>query len=217
MRWQTITDPRAINVILQFERRRFLEVLMKETRTVKQLAEELGVGLQAAHHQVKLLEQLGLIEVVRHEARRGRAIKHYRAKSNGFFVPFYATSATTLEDFVEQVMSEVQTVFTTSLTQAGRTLVKDPARAGLRFYSQDNNLIYDISADGEHFDTLKAMLEPQSPAMMSSFIPLQLSFADAKKLQLEMIELLMRYQHLNGSDSYLAHIGLVPNKAGFPV
>jgi Winged helix-turn-helix DNA-binding len=210
MQWQTITEPRAVSLILQLERRRCLDLLMQQNLTVSQLAAALNINLQAAHYQVRRLERLGLIQVAQLEPRRGRAIKHYHASSNGFFVPFYATPAVTLEGFVQQVMVETQTVFNHFLTQAGTSLVKDPARTGLRLYLHDGNVIADISADGEHFDTLQAMLEPDAPAMMSSFMLFQLSHENAKKLQREMLELLLRYQQPSGAESYFAHVGLVP-------
>jgi transposase len=210
MRWQTITEPRAVSIILQLERRRCLDLLMQQTLTVSQLAAQLNIGLQAAHYQVRQLERLGLIQVAQLEPRRGRSIKHYHASSNRYFVPFYATPAVTLEGFVQQVMVETQTEFNHFLTQAGRRLIKDPSRTGLRLYLHGDDVIADISADGEHFDTLQAMLEPDAPAMMSSFMLFQLSHDDAKKLQHEMLELLLRYQKPTGTESYFAHVGLVP-------
>jgi DNA-binding transcriptional ArsR family regulator len=210
MQWQTITDARAIKILGRLEQRRVLEGLMLGSRTVSQLAADLGLGLQATYYQVRQLEQLGLVRVEHQQARRGRAIKHYRASSEGFFIPFYATSAANLEGFIQQVMGETQSIFNNLLTQAGKSLVKNPKDVGIRLYVRDNKSVSDISADGEHFDTLAALMAPTAPAMMSTFMQFSLSRSAAKQLQRELLDLLLRYRHPSGQEGYLLHVGLVP-------
>ena len=212
MVWKTITEPRAVKLLLDARRRHVLNAVMLEARSVKQIAEFLEMDLKHVHDQIRTLERLGLIQVTHSEARQGRPIKHYRALADGFFVPFYAAPTATLEGFVAHTLRPQFEGFTTLFAKTGITLIKNPKEAGFRLYAQDGVVISDLTPSAERFDAFRDLLGPNAPALMLSFIALKLSREDAKQLQREMLELLMRYEGRTGPEHYVAQVGLTPGE-----
>ena len=212
MVWKTITEPRAVKLLLDAKRRHVLNTVMLEARSVKQIAEFLGRDLKYAHDQIRTLERLGLIRVTHSEARQGRPIKHYRAIANGFFVPFHAAPTATLEGFIEHTLQPQFEGFTALFAKAGITLIENPREAGFRLYAQNNDVISDLTPSAERFDAFRDLLGPNAPALMLSFVPLKLSREDAKQLQREMLELLVRYGDRIGPEDYVAQVGLAPGE-----
>ena len=77
---------------------RFLHPFIGRENTVAAAAQTLGCSLQTMHYRVKQLLAVGLLEVVRVQKRAGRAVKHYRAVSDAFFVPDDLTHYADLEE-----------------------------------------------------------------------------------------------------------------------
>jgi predicted transcriptional regulator len=212
MIWQTITEARAVKLLLDSERRNALGAFMHGPCSVKQAAEKLGWPLKTVHDRVRTLETLGLLRVVHLEARQGRPIKHYQAIADGFFVPFHATSSASFEGFITETLEPEQRIFIKLFAKAGIKLIDNPDEAGFRLYAQDGAIVSDLTPTAERFDFFRDLFKPDAPALMLTYITLKLSHVDAKDLQLEMKELLERYMNRNGPEFFVAHLGLTPGE-----
>ena len=211
MRWQTITEPRAVRVLLDALYTSVLGAFMHGPTSVKLTADALGLPLKTVHDRVRTLERLGLLHVTHLESRRGRPIKHYAATAEGFFVPFHATPAASLEGFVAEVLQPAQAHFNALFARAGIGLIQQPEQAGFRFYARGGGVFSDLTPSAEQFDPVD-LLKPDNPALLLSYVPLRLSREDAKQLQLEMMELVMRYTQQSGPEPYLAHVAITPGE-----
>lgn len=212
MKWRTVSNPKTAKLLMDRGSRHLLEPFLLGSHSVKEIAGAMGLPLSVAFHQVKRLEAHGLLKVARLESRQGRPIKYYQASADGFFVPFHITPYNSLEGFVQHIQLQMQTRFNHLIAQAGHQLIDDPRKAGFRVYRMDNYVNIDLTPDAEDLDILVKLLEPGSPALMSSHAPLKLSRSDAKALQREMLELLLRYSSKGGDEPYIAHLGLVPGE-----
>jgi hypothetical protein len=212
MIWQTITEARAVKLLLDSERRTALGTFMHGPCSVKQAAVKLGWPLKTVHDRVRTLETLGLLRVTHLVARQGRPIKHYEAIADGFFVPFHATAASSFEGFITETLEPGQKMFIRLFAKAGIKLIDNPDEAGFRLYAQDGSIVSDLTPTAERFDFFRDLLKPDAPALMLTYIPLQLTHTDAKDLQLEMMELLERYMNRNGPEHFVAHLGLTPGE-----
>jgi hypothetical protein len=211
MIWQTITEARAVKLLLDSERRNTLGAFMHGPCSVKQAAEKLGWSLKTVHDRVRTLETLGLLRVTHLEARQGRPIKHYAAVADGFFVPFHATAAASFEGFISETLRPGQQAFIKLFAKAGIELIDNPDDAGFRLYAKNDGINVDLTPTAERFEFMD-LLEPNAPALMFTYTPLKLTTEDAKELQLAMIELLERYENRNGPEKFLAHVGLTPGE-----
>jgi DNA-binding Lrp family transcriptional regulator len=212
MIWTTITEARAVKLLLDNERRQVLGAFMHGPCSVKRAAEKLGWTLKTVHDRVRTLEALGLLRLAHLEARQGRPIKHYQAVADGFFVPFHATSAASFEGFITETLEPGQQMFIKLFAKAGIGLIDNPDEAGFRLYAQDGAIVSDLTPTAERFDFLRDLLKPDAPALMLTYIPLKLTRDDAKALQLEMMALLERYTNRNGPEHFVAHLGLTPGE-----
>jgi hypothetical protein len=211
MNWKTITEARAVKLLLDSDRRNALGAFMHGPCSVKGAADQLGWPLKTVHDRVRTLETLGLLRVTHLEARQGRPIKHYQAIADGFFVPFHATAASSLEGFITETLAPSQKVFIKLFAKAGIALIDNPDEAGFRLYAQEGSIFSDLTPTAERFDFLD-LLELTAPALMLTYIPLKLTRDDAKALQREMMGLLERYANRNGPEHFVAHLGLTPGE-----
>lgn len=213
--WQTVTNPEAIRLMLNADARKVLTPFMHSSNTVKGVAEQLELPLNAVHHKVKLLERANLIVVHSIQARRGRPTKHYRATAHGFFVPFVETSSVSVIAFVREQIALPLMAFVDLVASAGSSVVEDINQAGMRFYASDDYVEMDLTPAGSGFD-IQQFLQPDAPALMHYLTPLWLTRDNAKQLQLEMNQLIEKYQGQRGTEAYTAHIGLAPDLERVP-
>jgi hypothetical protein len=216
MHWQRVVEPKAVRLLFDPSSRELLKPFMLEARSVTSVAVQAGLPINAVHHRVRQMHTLGLLEVARLEPRAGRSIKHYQSTAQGFFVPFVATASEGLSGFVRMQMQPYFEAFMDLLARSGSSLVKDIKEAGMRMFNAGGYIHIDLSPRGQGFD-FQEFLHPDAPALMSSFVELKLSHSDAKKLQLEMLELLERYGNLSGTEHsgtahHVVHLGLVPGQ-----
>ena len=213
--WRVITDPGAVRLLTQLQSRQQLQPFLLHSLSVKEFSERFELSLNAGHYRIKTFERAVLIAVQHLEGRRGRAIKHYVATANGFFVPFNQTRTESFERFMNESTAPAFTQFMRLLMRAGAELVRDTKEVGFRLYNAGGYVNADFSPRGQEFDLLQALLAPDAPALMSSFAPLQLTHESAKALQLQMMDLLNRYGSQNGPDAYQMHVGLTPGTYEF--
>jgi DNA-binding transcriptional ArsR family regulator len=207
--WQTVTDPKAVKLLLELESGNFFAHFLLESYSVKQIALKLEMSLNAAHHRIKQLERAGLLYVEKREARPGRAIKHYRATASGFFVPFTASNSETFANFVSQQLLPLHEHFYTLATEASDQLIQD---IGYRIYDAGGFVNWDFSPQGQHFEFAETLLHPDSPALLVVVENLRLNREKAKALQHDIASLLERYSKLGGTEDYAIYVGMTPGK-----
>ena len=212
MIWQTITEPRAVKLLLDSERRQALAAFMHGPCSVKRASEKLGWPLKTVHDRVRSLETLGLLRVTHLEARQGRPIKHYASIADGFFVPFHATTSASFEGFIGESLEPPHRTFIRLFAKASIELIDNPDEAGFRLYAQDDRINFDLTPTAERFDLFRDLLEANAPALLLSYTEMKLTRGDAKRLQHEMMALLERYANRNGPEHFVAHLGLTPGE-----
>jgi DNA-binding transcriptional ArsR family regulator len=79
-----IRDPKAFEVLADETRRRMIYLLRAKDQTVSQLAEALGKTPQAIYHQIKILLDVGLVEVAKEERVEHFIETYYRAAAEVF-------------------------------------------------------------------------------------------------------------------------------------
>jgi len=79
-----ISDPKAFEILGDETRRRIIYLLRANEMTVSQLAASLHLTTQAVYHQIKKLQELGLVEVSREERVEHFIETYYRAAAEVF-------------------------------------------------------------------------------------------------------------------------------------
>ncbi len=98
--FRTVRDAKAAAVLADLERVRALVPFLGRERSVSDVADELGLPVDATYYRVRRLVDLGLLERSRTVPRKGRALKLYRATADRFFVPLDALPEQTAEEFL---------------------------------------------------------------------------------------------------------------------
>jgi Helix-turn-helix domain len=210
-----LNDPKLAAELLDPNTLRFLGPFLGQTRTADQVARELGISLNTLLYQIKRLCELGFLEITEERPRRGRGIKHYRAKAEVFFIPFENTPFATPEDMLLREYEPLYRHFLASFLEAAMQMVNLTAMRDIGLcVSRDEDGQVNVQ-HGAHPSRMimPNPFEPNAPAILIGWDDqLRLDFEDAKALQLEMLEVLERYRAKDGSGSYIAHVALAPTK-----
>ena len=91
-----VTNPQAGQLLSDPDKLRLLCPFFSGAYTVKEVAELLGLTLNAVYLQVQRFHKAGLLEVVRELPRAGRAVKVYETSATAFFVPLKLLAGETL-------------------------------------------------------------------------------------------------------------------------
>ena len=206
----TVTDPAASAVLTDPHALRHLEPFLGRECTVSQAAKETGEKPNTMLKRVRRFVELGLVEVVREKPRKGRAVKVYRSRAEVFFVPFEATSAESLE----AQLAERDAYYEALLRrQVVRARMEAFPTWGTRIYRDARGRLQ-VQTAVNPFENVTA-LEDGAPAVLSAWRDgLMLDYGDAKALQRELFELLLRYQRKAGSQRYVLRLGLAPVQQG---
>ena len=194
---------------------RYLEPFLAQPSTVSSVARRLNVEVSSVLYRVKQMLKLGLLRVVKTEARAGRAILHYRSASDEFFVPFALTSADTLRSLSAQFTTEFQRSFDSAYAA---TLEQSGAAhdLGVRIWrNPDGHTSRDLmpAAQASGDTTFSPwLLAVTMPAIWNQHAWLRLSEADGKALQLELARVWQTF--LGREDErgklYALRLGLTP-------
>lgn len=214
--WRTVTDAGAAETITDPRRLRFLAPFVGRERTVAAVARELAVSPHRMLYQVRRLLRLGLIEVVREEARAGRAVRHYRAVADGFFAPFALTGAETPEQLARRVSDDSRRILEVQVGRAWMAAGGDPGGWGITVYRAPdggvNTSLVPTPTPEAPRSFFEALLAPGGPAVWDSHIALALSREDAKALQRELGTLAERYRAREqpGAPTHLIRLAMAP-------
>lgn len=213
-----VRDARAARFVADPHASRFLEPFMGRERTASAVAAEVGVRVSSVLYRIKQLLGLGLLEVARTEPRRGRAVKHYRAAAESFFVPFELTDAETVGALGARSALEMKRLLEASLGAAHEAVGQTFEGSGVRLRRDqegriDRTLTHEaISAEATSFPEL--VLNSRAPALWDQHSLLDLTVAEAKALQRELGEVFGRYYRPNSPDRrpYIVRLALAPLK-----
>jgi hypothetical protein len=206
-----IRDKEIARILTDVTQVSLLEPFFKDDITLSDAAKELDVKLTTLLYHVTKFMRLGLIEITREEARKGKAVKYYRTTAKVFFVPFDITPSLSLKHLLAHLARPSDEVFIREIT---RTLQDLSSQWGI-----------DISLDPSGQDDLRIAIRrrdrpriqdisfnPDEPALMSSTNSLHLDFATAKDLQKDLRALFESYHKKQNPKEqlYLYRIGLTP-------
>lgn len=205
-RRRVVRDPTQASLLLDPRTRRWLEPFLGRSTTVGEAARELAQKPNTMLKRVQRLEAAGLLEVAERVPRRGRPLQRYRASADVFFVPFEASSATTPEEALAQRERAPERLLRRNVVRARQETL---GAWGTRIYRDERGRLQVQMAVRP--DENVTMLDPGAPAVLSAWRDrVYLDHADAKALQRELFDLLLRYQRKRGAQRYVVHLGLAP-------
>jgi hypothetical protein len=198
-----VEDPRACEVLTDRALLPVLAQFIGSENTIGNAAASLEMTVTAVYKLVKRFEHLGLLRVVRHEARIGRAIQYYQTVAETFFVPFRSYS---IERISGQNWALHQAIFRRGLERLYHEERFVEQDWGVRTAIAENGQMYlkIVSGHGEAWD----YLNPDAPAVLSGWNHVFLDFEDAKALQSELSAVLFKYMKKHGSRKHLVGVFL---------
>jgi predicted transcriptional regulator len=214
-RAKLITDSQATKLLLNVERLRVLEPFVDSEMTVKAAATALGMDENKVFKIVKQLEAHGLIAVTRLERRSGRAIRHYKASAEHFFIPYQNFA---FEDYIAKSNDVFQRRLERAVLRATTTGNRLATSNGLEIFKNEDGQLSVYVARIDHGPiNLEQMFSFDEPAVFSIWLEFDLEFSDAKALQRELIDLQARYaRRTKKSQRYLVRLAIAPEGASDP-
>lgn len=201
-----VSDTHVADLLMSPVTLRQLEPFLARDATVGEAAAVLGDRPNTVLKRVQRFEALGLLAVVRETPRAGRAIRVYRSTADAFFVPFEATSAESFEVALGERDAYWEDLLRSNVVRARRQALPS---WGTRIYRDDAGRLQIQMAVTPHENTDPTA--PGSPPALSAWRDrVYLDYDDAKDLQRELFELLLRYQRKGGAQRYIVHVGLAP-------
>jgi hypothetical protein len=184
--------------------------------TVKAAAIELGMNENKVFKLVKQFEVHGLIGVTRLERRSGRAIRHYRASAERFFISFQNVA---FEDYIARSNDIFQRRLERAMLRTSAVANRLTTSNGLEIFKNDDG---QLSVSVAHIEygpiNLERLSSFDEPAVFSVWLEFALDFSDAKALQRELIDLQARYARRisKSSQRYLVRLAIAPEGATNP-
>lgn len=183
-----------------------IEPFLGRENTVSEAARLTGTLPNTMLARVGRWTRLGLLEVTRQEQRSGKPVKYYRTTADAWFIPFDNTSAETLEAGLAQRDSFWEARLRRAVVTAREQQV---GNWGTRVYRDTRGRLQIQMAVSP--DSNWTSLDMARPAVLAAWRDgLHLDFEDAKTLQRELFELLLRYQRKEGAQRYVLRLGLAP-------
>jgi hypothetical protein len=212
--WQTIQSEAAARLLTNPDEARWITPFLGRETTIKAAATDLDLPMLGMYRAVKRFEQLGLLQITRTQARKGRAVQHYRSSSDAYFVPYSVAPEGTLEHLLENADRSWRKSVVESLAQSFRDAQENSSlELGLRLYRCDDRVCFvHALGSGEtgSMGLTQSFLAPDAPAICNQWMMLRLGFARAKELQSRMADLLNEYKNDDQGSAYLACVTLAP-------
>lgn len=203
----TVQDAKQARLLSDVKTRAYFEPFLAREMTVSAAAREVSCSLHAMLYRVRVFLKAGLLRITREEARAGRPIKHYRSVHNAYFIPLEMTPFAELEERLNVQFAPSVTL----LTRSWSHLLREIGQHGRRLYRDDAGFIFsDSGEEGQPFSDYRSL---DFPAAFDFFLELHLPQEEAKRLQLELVELYKRYlpyREKRGDKAYIFQAALVP-------
>lgn len=201
---QVVRDPAAARWLVRPSSLRQLAPFLGQARSVGEVAELTGERPNTVLKRTRRLQQLGLLRCVEVRPRAGRPIRRYRTSADVFFVPFEATGADSLEGALAERDAYWERLLRRNVVRAR---IEAMGTWGTRIYRDARGRLQVQTAVSP--DANATMLDHDMPAALSAWRDqVMLDHADAKALQRELFELLLKYQRKRGAQRYVVHVGL---------
>ncbi len=209
-RTMTVRDERAAELLTDPETLRQLEPFLGRACSVSEAAQRTGAKPNTMLRRVQRFVDAGLLEIVDRVPRAGRAIKRYRAPADVFFVPFESTPAESLEAALAKRDAFHESQLRRNVVRARREAL---GVWGTRIYKDARDRLQVQTALGP--DANATTLDDEGPAALSAWRDqVWLDFVDAKRLQRDLFDLLLRYQRLGvesgGAQRYVVRVAMAP-------
>lgn len=203
---RVVQDKESADVLMSPVTLRQLEPFLGREATVGQAAAASSEKPNTVLKRVQRFLGLGLLRVAREEPRAGRAIKVYRTTADVFFVPFEATSAESFESALAEREAYWEDQLRSHVVRARREAYQ---AWGTRIYRDHEGRLQVQMAVTPDRNTNP--LDSDGPPALSAWRDqVWLDYEDAKALQRELFETLLRYQRKGGAQRYIVHAGLAP-------
>ena len=203
-----VTDQNAVRFLANPDHHRYLECFMGGQSTVKQAADRLALPLGQVWRKVQHMLKFGLIEQARITHRTGRPIRHYRAVSDCFFVPF---SERSLEEILLESHLKFEQRFVAAVGAQWLGYAANNQGWGTTYSRTPNGRLVIRAPEQAQPKTLF----PQPPNVFSRQVEWKLSPEDATALLHDLTALVERYAARNnhGSRSFLVRVAMSPTQA----
>lgn len=183
-----------------------LEPFIRRESSVTEAARATGIKPNTMLARVRRWLQLGLLAETRIKKRAGKPVRYYRTTADAWFIPFDTTSAESLEAGLAERDAYWENRLRRAVVSARE---QEVGTWGTRVYRDARGrLQLQMAVSPERNWT---SLSSDQPAVLAAWRDgLYLDFEDAKELQREMFNLLLRFQRKNGAQRYLLRLGLAP-------
>ncbi len=204
-----VERPEMARLLLEQSTLKLLSPFVGRQRSASGAAQELGMPVNTLLYQIKRLLDAGLLEVAEERKRAGRAVKHYRAVAEAFFVPYELTPLETPQALLEAEHAPRERRLVEGLVRAGLEVLEQGEPVwGARIALEHGRLTASNSIGP---NSSWNFLDPTAPAIADWWAEgVQLEFEDAKALQAEMCDLIERYRSRSGPQSYIVRLGMAP-------
>jgi hypothetical protein len=205
-RYRVVRDPAAAELLMNPSTLRQLAPFLGKARSVTEAAADSGDLPNTVLKRVARFLAAGLLEVAETVPRRGRPIKRYRTTAELFFVPFEVTAAESLDASLAERDAYWERLLRRNVVRARMEVL---GTWGTRVYRDGRDRLQIQTAVTPEANA--STLDDDAPAVLSSWRDsVMLDFEDAKALQREMFDLLLRYEQKRGSQRYIVRLGLAP-------
>jgi hypothetical protein len=203
-----IRNTETARILTDITQARLLEPFFADDTTLSDAAKQLDIKLTTLLYHVTKFMRLGLLEVTKEEARKGKAVKYYRTTANAFSVPFDITPSLSLKQLLTQLTQPTDDVFN---REAARTLQEASSEWLLDvFCDKLDGITISIRRKDRPRDDVS--FDPNNAALVSSMGTLYLDFVTAKAFQKDLRALLEQYKKKQNPKEqlYFYRVGLTP-------
>jgi hypothetical protein len=211
--WLTVERRDAADFLSNPRTATLIQPFMGAPSTIKRAAERLQISALRMFRAVKKMEELGLLGVERIETRRGRPLKHYRATSDSYFIPYRVTGADNLEDFLMAQDERLRRVFVRSFAEYLLEVLheqgSDPGRV-LHRNEHGQVVTHSIGGLDDPRGTQRPILEHEEYLGWSHYTMAKLDLANARALKRELVALFEKYSVKSGDRGFVVRLGMAP-------
>ncbi|MFX0135322.1 MAG: ArsR/SmtB family transcription factor [Candidatus Hodarchaeota archaeon] len=135
-----LRDPDKVKIVFNKWRGRILDLLSKKPYTIKELAEILKINPGTVFHHMKILEEAGLIEIIRTEMVGNIVMKFYQSVAREFRFDLLETKDTKIHSIIESKLKKI----VDALSTYGITIPDDKKKQVLKqvaeFWDLENKI-----------------------------------------------------------------------------
>lgn len=202
-----VRNPEGAAFLVDATRKRFLAPFLGRERTVREAAAELGESQSGLNYWVRRMLDLGLLQGVRTDIRRGKPVRLYRSAADTFHVPFDSIPGDAFLLARQQTFGPRWDAFLRSVAAVWQQHFPD----GHAVYARD---AFGTPRTEFRLPPLDPVREANpEPVLLNRWSALPLDTDAAVRLFTDLTTLLDRYEreaHERGfSRTFLLHLGLV--------